>query len=100
MYITLSKNEFAVPFTVDYYVNNGDIKPSGDYYIRYKLTADGLCEVARYKVGDRDLWIMGATYVENTFYVVVNNYDKGTYVKAFDLITNKEIDSLQTEKIN
>ena len=96
VYITLSENEFAVPFTVDYYVNNGDIKPSGDYYIRYKLTADGLCEVARYQVGNRDLWIMGATYVENTFYVVVNNYDKGTYVKAFDLITNKEIDSLQT----
>ncbi len=98
VYITLSENEFAVPFTVDYYVNNGDIKPSGDYYIRYKITADGLCEVARYQVGNRDLWIMGATYVENTFYVVVNNYDKGTYVKAYDLTTNEEIDSLQTAK--
>lgn len=96
VYITLSENEFAVPFTIDYYVNNGDIKPSGDYYIRYKLTADGLCEVARLRVGDMESQIMGATYVENTFYVVNNCYGKGTYIKAYDLTTNEEIDSLQT----
>ena len=98
VYITLSDNEFAVPFTIDYYVNNGEIYKNGDYYIRYKLTGDGLCEVARLRVGDTDSHIMGATYVENTFYVVNNCYDKGTYVKAYDLTTNEEIDSLQTAR--
>ncbi|MBR2954443.1 MAG: beta-propeller domain-containing protein [Clostridia bacterium] len=96
VYITLSENEFAVPFSIDYYVNNGEINPSGDYYIRYKLTEDGLCEVARLRVGNNNSWIMGATYVENTFYVVNNCYENRTYVKAYDLATNKEIDSLQT----
>ncbi len=96
VYVKLSDNEFAVPFTIDYYVNSGDIKPSGDYYIRYKLTADGLCEVTRLRVGDTESQIMGATYVENTFYVVNNCYGKGTYVKAYDLTINKEIDSIQT----
>ena len=68
-YITLSSNEFAVPFSIDGYVYNDN---DGDYYIRYKLTSDGLCEVARLKVGDNGSQIMGATYVENIFYVVNN----------------------------
>ncbi len=92
-YITLSDNEFAVPFSIDGYVYNDN---DGDYYIRYKLTADGLCEVARLKVGDNGSQIMGATYVENTFYVVNNCFGNGTYIKAYDLTTNKEIDSIQT----
>ncbi|MBQ4645603.1 MAG: beta-propeller domain-containing protein [Clostridia bacterium] len=92
-YITLSDNEFAVPFSIDGYVYNDN---DGDYYIRYKLTAEGLCEIARLKVGDNGSQIMGATYVENTFYVVNNCFGNGTYVKAYDLTTNKEIDSIQT----
>lgn len=92
-YITLSDNEFAVPFSIDGYVYNDN---DGDYYIRYRLTEDGLCEVARLKVGDNSSQIMGATYVENTFYVVNNCYENRTYVKAYDLTTNKEIDSIQT----
>lgn len=92
-YITLSDNEFAVPFSIDGYVYNDN---DGDYYIRYRLTEDGLCEVARLRVGDNGSQIMGATYVENTFYVVNNCYENRTYVKAYDLTTNKEIDSIQT----
>ena len=89
VYVTLSDNEFAVPFTVDGYVNNDN---DGSYYIRYRLTTDGLCEVARYALGVSDMEIMGATYVENTFYIVTNHYKLGTYVTAFDLITNEKID--------
>lgn len=92
-YITLSDNEFAVPFSIDGYVYNEN---DGDYYIRYKLTADRLCEVARLRVGNNGSQIMGATYVENTFYVVNNCFGNGTYVTAYDLTTNKEIDSIQT----
>lgn len=94
-YITLSNNEFAVPFSIDGYVYNDN---DGDYYIRYKLTSDGLCEVARLKVGDNGSQIMGATYVENTFYVVNNCFGNGTYIKAYDLTTNEEVDSIQTAK--
>lgn len=94
-YITLSNNEFAVPFSIDGYVYNDN---DGDYYIRYKLTPDGLCEVARLKVGDNGSQIMGATYVENTFYVVNNCFGNGTYIKAYDLTTNEEVDSIQTAK--
>ena len=94
-YITLSNNEFAVPFSIDGYVYNDN---DGDYYIRYKLTSDGLCEVARLKVGDNGSQIMGATYVENTFYVVNNCFGNGTYIKAYDLTTNEEVDSVQTAK--
>ena len=94
-YITLSDNEFAVPFSIDGYVYNDN---DGDYYIRYKLTSDGLCEVARLKVGDNGSQIMGATYVENTFYVVNNCFGNGTYIKAYDLTTNEEVDSIQTAK--
>lgn len=94
-YIILSNNEFAVPFSIDGYVYNDN---DGDYYIRYKLTSDGLCEVARLKVGDNGSQIMGATYVENTFYVVNNCFGNGTYIKAYDLTTNEEVDSIQTAK--
>ncbi len=96
-YIPLSENEFAVPFSIDYYVNNGGIESSGDYYIRYNLTENRLCEIARYRIGDSKSSVMGATYVENTFYVVFNNYYANeTCVKAFDLTTNKEIDAIST----
>ena len=94
-YITLSDNEFAVPFSIDGYVYNDN---DGDYYIRYRLTSEGLCEVARLEIGDNNSQIMGATYVGNIFYVVNNCYDNGTYVTAYDLTTNEEIDSVQTAK--
>jgi hypothetical protein len=60
------------------------------------LTSDGLCEVARYRLGKNNMQIMGATYVEDVFYAVTSCYDEGTYVIAFDLTTNEEIDSIKT----
>ena len=96
-YVTLSENEFAVPFTIDWYINhNNELSQSGCYYIRYELTADGLCEIARYRLGKNNMQIMGATYVEDVFYAVTSCYDEGTSVIAFDLTTNEEIDSIKT----
>lgn len=95
-YITLANNEFAVPFTLNWYSNTGRESNSGDYYIRYRLTSEGLCEVARYELNANESNIMGATYVESAFYVILNSYGDGTYVVAFDLTTNEEIGRLKT----
>ena len=102
LYIKLSENEFAVPFIVYSYVESGDYLKNNNYvcYIRYKLAGDKLCEVARYTVQGTDIGINGATYVENTFYAVVNKYntknDIDTYIVAFDLNSNEEIGRIQT----
>lgn len=95
VYVTLSEKEFAVPFSINSYVLNK--AEMGDYYIRYELTDDGLREVARYNLGMVDN-IMGATYVENVFYVVTDHYEEGTMVVAFDLTTNEKTESLKTSK--
>ncbi len=100
LYIKLSDEEFAVPFIVYSYVQSGDYLRNKTHlcYIRYRLSNNELYEVARYNIEDRDSRIFGATYVENAFYIVVNEqeyYNKnGTYVVAFDLTTNEEIGRL------
>ncbi len=102
LYINLSENEFAVPFIVYRYVQSGDYLRNRTHlcYIRYRLDDNELCEVARYNIEDRSSRILGATYVENTFYIVVNeceNYNENdTYIVAFDLTTNKELGRLKT----
>lgn len=97
LYVTLSDTEFAVPFYLDWYVDDGKIEKGGNYYIRYKLGNGTLCEVERYYLGEKSGEISGATYVGNTFYVVNYNYDKqGTEIVAFDLLSHKEIDRLTT----
>lgn len=95
-YITLSNNEFAVPFTLNCYSNMGVTTQSGSYYIRYRLADNKICEVARYKLGDGEMQILGATYIENTFYVITECYGDGTYAVAFDLETNEETGRLKT----
>ena len=69
-------------------------------YIRYNLTGDKLCEVARYNIAGMYSDIMGATYVGDTFYVILNRFgtrnDGTTYVVAYDLETNEEIGRLTT----
>ena len=97
LYIKLSDTEFAVPFFLDWYVDNGEIEKGGSYYIRYKLENGTLCETARYYLGEKSGDVSGATYVEDTFYVVHYNYNKqSTEIVAFDLITHKEIDRITT----
>lgn len=97
LYITLSDTEFAVPFFLDWYVDNGEIEKGGSCYIRYKLQDGTLCEIERYYIGEKSCDISGATYVENTFYIVYYNYDKqSTEIVAFDLTTHKEIDRITT----
>ncbi len=96
-YITLSNNEFAVPFSIDRYVaGEGSFK--GDYYIRYKLENGELYEITRYNLGDNSNSVMGATYVENIFYVVVDCYNSGTCVVSYDLVTNQEVGRIQLNK--
>lgn len=97
LYITLSDTEFAVPFFLDWYVDEGKIEKGGSYYIRYKLENGTLCETERYYLGEKSGDVSGATYVENTFYVVHYNYNKqSTEIVAFDLTTHEEIDRITT----
>lgn len=97
LYIKLSDTEFAVPFFLDWYVDNGKIEKGGSYYIRYKLENGTLCETARYYLGEKSGDVSGATYVEDKFYVVHYNYNKqSTEIVAFDLTTHKEIDRITT----
>ena len=97
LYIKLSDTEFAVPFFLDWYVDDTEITNGGNYYIRYKLENGTLCETARYYLGEKSSYITGATYVEDTFYIVHYNYGKGcTEVVAFNLITHQEIDRITT----
>ncbi len=105
LYVNLSETEFAVPFTVRKYVaSDTEGIQGGEYYIRYKLTGGELCEVNRYYLG-ANLNILGATYVEDTFYVLVNNlytYESskeiGTYIIAFDMTTNECVGKVLTAK--
>ncbi len=97
-YITLSNNEFAVPFTLNWYSNMGGATQSGCYYIRYRLADNKICETARYKLGSGNsaMEILGATYIEKTFYVITECYGDGTYAVAFDLEKNEETGRLKT----
>ncbi len=105
MYINLGENEFAVPFAVRKYVYGGTSGiESGDYYVRYKLENGKLCEVSRYHLGQY-LEILGATYVDDVFYVVNVNYGSdgrrelaGTYVTAYSLKTNEKISEIKVEE--
>lgn len=101
LYVNLSETEFAVPFTVKKYVasDTEGIK-GGEYYIRYKLTGGELCEVSRYYLGT-NLNILGATYVEDTFYVLAyeSSKESGTYILAFDMTTNECIGKVLTAEI-
>lgn len=93
LYIKLSENEFAVPFNVRWFVHNGEKgRERGEYYIRYRLEDGKLNEVSRYYMCDEETAVMGATYVEDTFYAVVDCYNQGTCVVSFDLTTNQEVD--------
>ncbi len=102
LYINLSENEFAVPFIVYSYVEVGDYLRNRTHlcYIRYRLDDNELCEVARYNIEDGNSRILGATYVENNFYIVVNDGDyyneNDTYVVAYDLTTIEEIGRIKT----
>ena len=97
LYVTLSNTEFAVPFTFNWYVNYSNIEKGGNYYIRYKLQNGTLCEMARYYLGAKNSTILGATYVEDNFYVVYYNYNEyKTEIVAFDLTTHEEIDRITT----
>ncbi len=107
LYVTLSETDFAVPFSVNknYAVDEYGLL-NGDYYIRYRLTDDGLCEVARYALGISSR-VMGATYIGDTFYVAVNvnntntSYEEpGTYIMSFDLETNEFKEKIQTAEWN
>lgn len=97
LYVKLSENEFAVPFIVYSYVEVGDYLRNRTHlcYIRYRLDNNELCEVARYNIEDRNSRILGATYVGNAFYIVVNECEyyneNDTCIVAFDLTTNEEI---------
>ena len=92
LYINLSQSEFAVPFNVHSYWNNGRYY----YYIRYRFENGNLNEVVRYDLGKDVLEILGATYIEDTFYVVVSRKMQGVEIVSFDLNTNQKTASLKT----
>ena len=93
LYIKLSENEFAVPFNVRWFVHSEEKgRERGDYYIRYRFEDGKLNEVSRYYMCAEATAVMGATYVENTFYAVVDCYNQGTCIVSFDLTTNQEVD--------
>ena len=97
LYINLSETEFAVPFTMKAYWNQE--KPElVNCYIRYKLQNNTLCEVQRYDLGDDVGMILGGTYIDNTFYVVLTRTGQGVEVVSFDLETHEETGQLQTYK--
>lgn len=93
LFIQLSDTEFAVPFNLDWYVKMGDTKKGGNFYIRYRLQNGTLCETERYFVSDEKSEILGATYVEDVFYVVCYDYsNQSTEVVSFDLKTHEQIE--------
>ena len=67
-------------------------------YIRYKVQNGTLCEVQRYDLGDKVGIILGGTYIDNTFYVVLTRTGQGVEVMSFDLETHEETGRLQTCK--
>jgi uncharacterized secreted protein with C-terminal beta-propeller domain len=97
LYINLSETEFAVPFSLDAYWGRENTF-SADYYIRYKLENGTLCEVQRYNLGKDVGMILGGTYIDNTFYVVLTRTGQGVEVVSFDLETHQETGRLQTYK--
>ncbi len=100
LYIKLSDNEFAVPFRARKYVETDYNDSTVNTYIRYKLIGEKLYEVARYNMAGMHSNVMGATYVGDRFYVVLQRFgkidDATTYVVAYDLNTNEEIGRLTT----
>ncbi len=97
LYINLSETEFAVPFTMKAYWNQE--KPElVNCYIRYKLQNNTLCEVQRYDLGEKVGMILGGTYIDNTFYVVLTRTGQGVEIVSFDLNTHGETGRLQTYK--
>ena len=97
LFINLSETEFAVPFTMKAYWNQE--KPElVNCYIRYKVENNTLCEVERYNLGDDVGLILGGTYIDNTFYVVLTRMGQGVEVVSFDLETHEETGRLQTCK--
>ncbi len=97
LYINLSETEFAVPFTMKAYWSGKYPEPV-NCYIRYKVENNTLCEVQRYDLGDDVGMILGGTYIDNTFYVVLTRTGQGVEVMSFDLETHKETGRLQTYK--
>lgn len=99
LYIKLSENEFAVPFRILKYVNGYNSGDSSICYIRYRLEGNSLTEVARYTVDNIKNTVLGATYIENTFYAVAYNYSSNqTQIVAYDLVSNTETDRLVTDR--
>ncbi len=100
-YINLANDEFAVPFEVLSYTMNGDgyNKAYGAIYIRYRLEGDKLQEVARYTLGTH-VYAIGATYIDDVFYVLTNSYADGTVVTAFDMNTHERISEVKTADVN
>ncbi len=100
-YINLENDEFAVPFEVLSYTINGYgyNKAYGAIYIRYRLEGDKLQEVARYALGTNAYGI-GATYIDNVFYVLTHSYVDGTVLTAFDMNTNERLSEVKTAEVN
>ncbi len=97
LYINLSETEFAVPFLMRAYWNQGN-PDSANCYIRYKLQNNTLCEMQRYDLGDDVARVLGATYIDNIFYVVLTRIGQGVEIMSFDLETHQETGRLQTYK--
>lgn len=97
LFINLSETEFAVPFTMKAYWS-GKHPELVNCYIRYKVQNGTLCEVQRYDLGDKVGIILGGTYIDNTFYVVLTRTGQGVEVMSFDLETHEETGRLQTCK--
>ena len=95
LYINLSQSDFAVSFTTNAYWSNGK-HLQGNYYIRYRFENGNLNETVRYDLGEDVIRIVGATYIENTFYVVVEKRMQGVEILSFDLNTNQKTGNLQT----
>lgn len=94
-FISLPDGEFAVPFFTNGWVSDGDFFRNG-LYIRYRISDGKLSEAARYNLGS-DTSAMGATYIGDTFYVLVydySNYSEKVSLVAFSLETNEETDRI------
>ena len=97
LFINLSETEFAVPFTLLPHWTDKNYDPA-NYYIRYKVENGTLCEVQRYDLGSNAGIVLGGTYIDNTFYVVLTRSGQGVEVMSFDLGANEETGRLQTWK--
>ncbi len=95
LYINLSQTDFAVPFTTNAYWSNGKHLQGNDY-IRYRFENGNLKELVRYDLGENVAQILGGTYIDNTFYVILTRLGQGQEIVSFDLNTNEKTGSLQT----